>query len=60
MDQASKGAARVLSPPTLLLCSLPSALTQQLYSTIVSQALRKALRGSNLWINIAYASVMYG
>src|SRR5215212_3627033 len=56
---ASQEAERMLIPPTSRCCSTPS-LTTPLYSTTVSQALRPPLRDSNLWINIAYAPVMYG
>ena len=34
-------------------------LIPPLYSTTDSQTLRRPLRGSNLWINFAHASVMY-
>src|SRR5918998_1912205 len=45
-DQASQAAARSLIPPAPRPCFLaPSVRTLPLYSTIVSQALRKALRG---------------
>src|SRR5829696_5662506 len=53
-DQASQEAARVLIPPTPRSCSLAPSSTTPLYSTIVSQVVRQALRGHNLWINIAY------
>jgi hypothetical protein len=39
---------------------LSHASCSSLYSTAVSKALRQTLRGHNLWINIAYAPVMYG
>ena len=54
-DQASHEAARVLIPPIPRSCSVVPSVTAALYSSTVSQALRQALRGHNLWIDIAYA-----
>ena len=58
-DQVSRVAVWVLTPLTPGFCSLARSVTTSLYSTTVSYRLRKALRGSNLWINFARASVMY-
>src|SRR5215218_5247785 len=50
-DQASQEAARRLSPPTPRPGSLLSTDTTPLYSTTVSQALRKALGGRRFRAN---------
>src|SRR5829696_569565 len=45
-DQASTAAARVLTSPTPRPCSLaPSVTVAPFYAAVVSQALRRALRG---------------
>ena len=51
-DQASHAAARMLIPPIPRPCSLVPSVTRPLYSTTVSRALRRLLRGGNLWSNI--------
>ena len=47
-DQASH-AARALIPPIPRPCFLAPSVTTLLYSTTVPTALRRLLRGSNLW-----------
>ena len=49
--QASRVALRALVPPTPRSCSLAASVTTPLYNTTDPQALRKALRSSNLWSN---------
>src|SRR3712207_5270119 len=48
MDHAIHMAVRCLIPPTTRSCSLAPSVTTPLYSTIVSQALRNALRGRHV------------
>src|ERR671912_2074418 len=51
-DQASHAAVRALIPPIPRSCSLAPSVTAPLYSTTASRALRRLLRGGNLWSNI--------
>src|SRR5215216_3434553 len=51
IHQASRVAVRALILPTPRSCCLALSVTTPLYNTTGPQALRKALRSSNLWSN---------